>query len=89
VFHLTILVQGKVQGVYFRASTKLVAKKIGLKGYVENRADGSVYIEVEGNKEQLDQFLDWCKRGPENAIVEKLSSADGPIINYRDFTIRR
>ena len=71
MFHLTILVQGKVQGVYFRANTKLVAKKIGLKGYVENRADGSVYIEVEGNNEQLDQFLDWCKRGPENAIVEK------------------
>lgn len=89
MFHLNILVKGKVQGVYFRASTKLAAKKIGLKGFVENRADGSVYIEAEGNNAQLDQFLNWCNRGPENAIVEKLSSADGPLIGYRDFIIRR
>jgi acylphosphatase len=46
--HINIKITGKVQGVFFRASTKAVADQIGVKGFVKNEKDGSVYVEAEG-----------------------------------------
>lgn len=70
--HLNILVKGKVQGVYFRASTKAVADQLGVKGFVFNQADGAVYIEAEGDALALDFLLDFCKEGPYDAEVEEV-----------------
>ena len=84
-----IQVFGKVQGVYFRASTRLKAIELSLKGYVENRSDGSVYIEAEGQEEELNLFLDWCKNGPPNADVVELHRSEGPLSYFTDFIIRR
>ena len=89
MIHLNIKVKGTVQGVFFRASTRLKAIELGIKGFVENQTDGSVYIEAEGSKEQLDKFTEWCKMGPEMAFVENLSIKEAPLINYLDFIIRR
>ena len=89
VIHLNIIVKGTVQGVYFRASTRLKALELGIKGYVENRADGSVYIEAEGTKAQLKKFTDWCSNGPEHAFVEEIDEQEAPLINYMDFIIKR
>ena len=89
MIHLNIIVTGTVQGVYFRASTRLKALELGIKGYVENRADGSVYIEAEGTKTQLSQFTAWCSTGPEHAFVEEINKQEAPLINYLDFIIRR
>lgn len=85
--HITIKVTGKVQGVFFRASTKAVADQMGVKGLVKNQKDGSVYIEAEGSATILDLFLDWCKEGPEKALVENVEVADGEIKNYRNFEV--
>ncbi|MCD4694414.1 acylphosphatase [bacterium] len=71
--HLDVLIYGRVQGVSFRFSIKRKAKKLGLFGWVENRQDGSVYIEVEGNKNDLMNILDWCHRGPFFAKVDKVN----------------
>lgn len=67
--HLNILVKGKVQGVHFRASTKAVADQLGVKGFVMNRPDGTVYMEAEGDEFGLDSLLDFCHEGPEAAEV--------------------
>lgn len=67
--HWNILVQGKVQKVYFRLTTKAVADQVGVKGFVMNRPDGTVYIEAEGDDFALEQLLDFCNEGPEGAEV--------------------
>ncbi|WP_312134511.1 acylphosphatase [Sphingobacterium sp.] len=68
--HLNVLVKGKVQGVYFRASTKAVADQLGVKGFVLNQPDGTVYLEAEGDAMALDFLLDFCNEGPYDAEVE-------------------
>ena len=85
--HLNIKVYGKVQGVFFRASTKAVADQLGVKGVVRNEKDGSVYIEAEGDEFSLNSFMEWCYEGPEKAKVDKVETAEGELKNYRNFEI--
>lgn len=87
VKHLNIKVQGKVQGVSYRESTKAVANQLGVKGYIKNEADGSVYIEAEADDWTMQLFLDWCNEGPTGAVVTLLESHEGEIKNYRNFEI--
>jgi acylphosphatase len=87
--HLSIHVSGKVQGVFFRASTKEKADEFKIKGIVRNNADGSVSIEAEGEGENLQRFIAWCKRGPKFARVEACEVNDGELRNYKSFTIER
>lgn len=61
---VSIKVSGRVQGVFFRASTQQEAQKLGLKGWCMNLADGSVEIFAEGEGADLDQFTKWCYFGP-------------------------
>ncbi|WP_131536308.1 acylphosphatase [Pedobacter nototheniae] len=87
VKHINIVVSGKVQGVFFRASTKAVADQMGIKGFVKNEKDGSVYIEAEAEQFILDAFIDWCKEGPEKSKVENVEVTDGEFKNYRNFEV--
>ncbi|NCD70447.1 acylphosphatase [Mucilaginibacter sp. R11] len=85
--HIDIIVQGKVQGVNYRQSTKAVADQVGVKGYVLNQDDGNVFIAAEADEMLLDIFLDWCKDGPEAARVSNLTTTDGELKNYRNFEV--
>lgn len=85
--HFNISVKGKVQGVFFRASTKAVADQIGIKGFVKNLKDGSVYIEAEGKPSFLDMFLEWCNEGPEKSVVENVEVTEGEIKNFSNFEV--
>ncbi len=67
---IKINVFGFVQGVFFRYTTRKVARKLGLTGYVKNMHDGSVYIEAEGPQEKLYELLEFSKEGPKHARVE-------------------
>jgi acylphosphatase len=89
VKHLDITVKGKVQGVFYRASTKAVADQLGVKGYVKNEADGRVLIAAEGDQISLEMFLDWCKEGPQNAVVTSVESHEGELKNYRNFEVAK
>ncbi len=85
----SIRVIGRVQGVYFRKSTQETANQLGIKGYVENQFDGSVFIEAEGNLSVLHKFKAWCMEGPPLAKVEKLEvEAMKKLANDQDFQIR-
>ena len=85
--NLNITVTGVVQGVFFRATTKAVADQRGVKGFVKNQPDGSVYIEAEGDDFSLESFLDWCHKGPERSRVEKVEATEGELKNYRNFEV--
>jgi acylphosphatase len=78
----SIRVSGEVQGVFFRASAKKQADGLNLTGKVRNERDGSVYIEAEGEEDQLEEFLHWCKRGPQHAKVDAIDVSE---IDYKDF----
>jgi len=86
--HINIKIFGKVQGVSFRHSARLEAKELGIAGFACNEPDGSVYMETEGSKEALGQFLDWCKNGFEFAEVEKIESFSEEIKGFSDFVIK-
>jgi len=60
--HLNLKVLGRVQGVGFRYSALRAARSYGIKGFVRNEPDGSVYMEVEGEEMNLGLFLDWCSK---------------------------
>ena len=84
----TINIKGKVQGVYFRASTVEVAQKLDLHGIVKNEPDGSVSIEVEGTKAQMEDFLKWCHKGPLGAEVREVKiKQSSSLKNFQDFRI--
>ncbi len=85
---LVIQVFGRVQGVGFRYYTKKKAQELGIKGYVQNRPDGSVKIEAEGEDQKLEAFLHWCRQGPSWARVQEVKSAELPPAGYEDFRIK-
>lgn len=81
---LKIKVSGRVQGVFFRYSAKVKADELGIVGFARNEADGSVYIEAEGEEKVLEQFLEWCKEGSEFAAVENVEYASTPELKHFD-----
>ena len=88
-FACTIVVSGRVQGVCFRASTLIEARRLGLNGWVRNEPGGEVRIEVEGPRDALEAFIDWCRHGPEYAMVAHLNvDWHTPGLNGEDFFIR-
>jgi len=87
--HLNIIIKGKVQGVGFRAGTKINADLVTVTGFAQNLPDGSVYIEAEGDKFSLDLFLDWCHEGPEGAEITSVETNEGELKNYSNFVVKR
>ena len=77
-----------VQGVFYRASARDEAKKYGIKGYARNQADGTVYIEAEGEEDKLELFIAWCKRGPARAVVSNVEVSEGELKNFSAFEIQ-
>lgn len=85
--HWNIVVTGKVQGVFYRASTKAVADQLGVKGFVMNQPDGTVYIEAEGDTFALDSFKEWCEEGPEKAEVTSVQIEEAPLRSFNNFEV--
>jgi len=67
--HYNITVKGSVQGVWFRKHTKIKADEMDIQGYVRNMPNGDVFIEAEGNKKQLDIFVEWLYKGSPHSKV--------------------
>ena len=67
-----LFARGRVQGVWFRASTQEQALQLGVCGWAKNCQDGSVEIHAEADKETLERFISWCRKGPPAAEVSAL-----------------
>jgi acylphosphatase len=70
------LVSGRVQGVFFRASTQRQARSLGLDGQAINLDDGRVEVIARGERDALDALERWLKQGPSNARVDQLTRLD-------------
>lgn len=85
-----ILVSGKVQGVFYRATTKEVADRLGLTGWVRNLPDGRVEIVAEGEEDALKNLISWCWEGPPLARVDNVEVRWEPYRGeYDSFSVRR
>jgi acylphosphatase len=67
-----VIVQGRVQGVYYRASARDHARRLNLNGWVRNCPDGGVELVVEGERMPIEQFIAWCRKGPPAAVVTQV-----------------
>ena len=85
--HVVIRLAGKVQGVFFRASTQEKAMALGITGFVRNEDDGGLYIEAEGTPEALREFIAWTKQGPSRAKITAHEVTPGVLRNFEEFTI--
>ncbi|MEO7393862.1 MAG: acylphosphatase [Chitinophagaceae bacterium] len=86
---ISILVKGKVQGVFYRQSAKEKALELGIVGQIKNQPDGSVFIIATGDEYQLTQFIKWCRTGPSRAVVSALETSSEPLQNFDTFNIIR
>lgn len=77
-----IIVSGKVQGVFYRATAKEIALTAGLGGWIKNTDNGDVEIVVTGDLLQLSDFESWCKIGPRQAEVKTITVN---LVPYRSF----
>lgn len=82
-----IRIKGHVQGVGFRWNAVREAWKRDITGFVKNMPDGSVYIEAEGTRDQLNSYIEWCRKGPSIGFVRSVEFDSFPPVNYPDFTI--
>lgn len=64
-----LIVKGRVQGVWFRDSTRQKANELGVYGWVKNRRDGDVEVVAEGDEQVVSELTAWCRQGPPNAVV--------------------
>jgi acylphosphatase len=86
---ISIIVEGMVQGVYFRQSTKAKAIDLGITGEVMNNPDGTVHIIATGAPSELKELVEWCWKGPDTAIVKNVIVEKIPLAIFTGFTINR
>ena len=86
---ISVIITGKVQGVFFRQSSKEKALALGITGKVMNLHNGDVKIIATGSDEQLKAFTEWCRQGPPKADVTSIKITELPIQLFDHFTIER
>ena len=86
---ISITVEGLVQGVFYRQSTKAKAIESGITGEIKNKPDGTVHIVATGTETQLEKLIQWCNKGPEMAIVTGVKVEQIPLISFKGFSIIR
>ena len=82
-----IVIEGRVQGVFYRASAARRAKELGLNGWVRNLADGRVEAHAEGARASLLEFVEWCRKGPPAARVKSLDCREAPVEGHAAFSV--
>ncbi|MFO8090697.1 MAG: acylphosphatase [Desulfatiglandaceae bacterium] len=75
---LKLIIEGRVQGVWFRDSTRRQAVSTGVGGWVKNRADGKVEAVLEGDADSVDRLAQWCRQGPPGAGVTGVHEQEEP-----------
>ncbi len=86
---LHLMIRGRVQGVWFRASSQDMARKLKIKGWVRNTPEGDVEMHIQGESVHVEQMLSWCHQGPPGARVDSVDVSDSrPDDEYKAFNIR-
>jgi acylphosphatase len=87
VVRVRVVVEGRVQGVFYRDSCRREAQRLGVRGWVRNRSDGAVEVVAEGQRSKVDELLTWCRQGPPQARVTGISVTDEVPTAERSFRI--
>jgi len=85
--HLEI--SGKVQGVFFRASAQEIAKLHKISGWIRNTHDKKVEALITGADEDIQKFIEWCKEGPDKAMVEHITITNVALQTFNKFEVIR
>lgn len=84
-----VMITGRVQGVWFRATTRQKAEQIGITGWVRNTRDGCVEAIFEGEENCVKEMIEWCHRGPPLAKIENVEVKNQSLTNgFDDFSIK-
>ena len=83
----SVIVSGRVQGVFFRDTCRQTAQRLGLRGWVRNRADGTVEAVFEGDPADVDDAVRWCRQGPPQAHVTHVEVSSEPVVGEGRFRI--
>ncbi len=84
-----VIIDGIVQGVFFRAATRDEAIRIGVGGWVRNLSDGTVQALFEGEKNKVESIIAWCHQGPQGARVDRVQIFWEPYVGeFKHFEIR-
>ncbi len=84
-----LLIRGKVQGVFFRESARKVAEKLNIKGWIKNTPDEKVEALITGEENDVDDFIQWCKKGPDRAKVKEVIVSKKAEILFERFEVKR
>lgn len=84
-----LIIKGKVQGVFYRASAKEAADVLQIKGWVKNTAAGDVEILASGDANSIEKFIEWCRKGPRRAIVTDVIINTQTYTAFNDFKVER
>lgn len=84
-----LLIRGEVQGVFYRATAKKNADKLNITGWIKNTAEGDVEAVVSGGEKEIQEFINWCKKGPEKAAVQDIIVTGEKEIIFNDFEVIR
>jgi acylphosphatase len=82
-----VVVSGRVQGVFYRASCAAEAERTGVGGFVRNLGDGRVEAAFEGRPQAVDQMIEWCRLGPRGASVERVELHEEAPTGERSFGV--
>lgn len=82
-----VRIEGRVQGVFFRDSLRTFASRNGVSGWVRNVPDGSVEAQLEGSPEAVSAVIEYCKKGPPGARVERVKVEDSEVSGRSGFWI--
>ena len=82
-----VFVTGRVQGVWFRASTQSEAVSRGVDGFVRNLRDGRVEAWFQGEDDAVDAMVAWCREGPQHARVEHVTTEDVAPVDVTGFAV--
>ncbi len=82
-----LIIKGKVQGVFYRATAKKKAKELNITGWIKNNEDGDVEAVASGAESALQTFIDWCENGPEKAVVENVIIRKINYVNFETFQV--
>jgi acylphosphatase len=83
-----VVVHGGVQGVFFRDTTRRLARQHGVAGWVRNKRDGTVEAVFEGEADAVERLVRFCREGPRGAVVERVETHDEPPEGLQGFEVR-
>jgi acylphosphatase len=84
-----LLIEGEVQGVFYRATAKEMADKSGITGWIKNTWEGNVEAMITGNETSVQKFIDWCWQGPKKANVTNVTVTKKEETSFNNFSVVR